>query len=246
MPRNNTSAVGVSVYSDLVLGGKLRGHQEDKTSGGKPRGLLEDETDEKSERAAAATQRRTSRGHVTGRNPKFEKQWPRFITFRPPCSFIRYRYRRRARRSAVVGSEACWLMKCTFLTLFPCLWLWPTFACAHCLCSDLLELGSLPYNNANQVSNSGQAINGLLSFVCICEITVDLRFWLRVWLAHHCGFLVEIYCFHDSRESSCRIGFIASCQLLRRNRSRLHIKVTCASQTWLATFLLILNLRIWR
>jgi hypothetical protein len=35
---------------------------------------MEDETDEKSERSAPATQRRTSRGQVTGRNPKFEKQ----------------------------------------------------------------------------------------------------------------------------------------------------------------------------
>ena len=61
MPLSNTSAVGLSVYSDLVLGGKLRGRQEDKTGGGKPSGLLEDETDEKLERAAAATQRRTPR-----------------------------------------------------------------------------------------------------------------------------------------------------------------------------------------
>ena len=71
MARCNTSAVGLGVYSDLVLGGKLRGRQEDKTGGGKRGGLLEDETDGKSERAAAATQRRTSRGQVTGCNPKF-------------------------------------------------------------------------------------------------------------------------------------------------------------------------------
>lgn len=46
-PQSNTSAVGLNVYSDLVFGGKLRGHQEGKTGGGKPRGLQEDETDEK-------------------------------------------------------------------------------------------------------------------------------------------------------------------------------------------------------
>jgi len=53
--------VGLNVYSDLVLGGKFRGRQEDKTGGGKPRGLLEDETDGKSERAAALTQKNFSR-----------------------------------------------------------------------------------------------------------------------------------------------------------------------------------------
>ena len=63
-------------------------------------------------------------GQVTGRNPKFEKRWPRFITFRPPCSFSRYRYSRLAR---------------------------------------IIGLDSLVYDNVNQVSNSGQAINKLLS-----------------------------------------------------------------------------------
>ena len=34
---------------------------------------------------------------------------------------------------------------------------------------NLIGLDSLLYNNVNEVSNSGQAINNLLSSVCICE-----------------------------------------------------------------------------
>jgi hypothetical protein len=140
-------------------------------------------------------------------------------------------------------------MKFIFLALIPCLWLWPTFECVNVIASvpNLIGLDSLLYN-VNQVSNSRQAINKLLSSVYICEIIGDARFWLRVWLAYLCGSLVEIYSFLGSRESSCHIGFIASCHLLRRNtrRSRLHVKTTYASQKWLVTVLLILKLRIWR
>ena len=85
--------------------------------------------------------------------------------------------------SAVVGSEVCWLMKCTFLTLIPYLWLWPNFVSIASV-PNLIGLDSLLYNNVNQVSNSGHTINKILSLVCICETR----------------------CFRGSHESSWRIG----------------------------------------
>jgi hypothetical protein len=47
LPCNNTSAFGLKVYSDLVLGGKLRGLKEDKTYGGRTPGLQDDVNDNK-------------------------------------------------------------------------------------------------------------------------------------------------------------------------------------------------------
>ena len=81
------------------------------------------------------------------------------------------------------------------------------------------------------MSNSGQAINKLLSSVCICETrgfdyahtNVDMLLRLTVSVA--------------AVRARTESVFIVSCHLLRRNRSRLHVKVTCASQTWLVSFI---------
>jgi hypothetical protein len=61
-------AIGLKAYSDLVLGGRLEGHQEDKTCGKKPGGLQDDEADKNDRKNG-------SHNPVKDHDPKSEKQW---------------------------------------------------------------------------------------------------------------------------------------------------------------------------
>jgi len=68
----NIRAVGLKLYSDLVLGEKFGGQEEDKSCGGKPRGIKKVEQTKWIEGRAAATKWRTCRDPLTDRESKLE------------------------------------------------------------------------------------------------------------------------------------------------------------------------------